>query len=121
MSPQKDRTSLVVQRLRFHAPNAGGLGLIPGGTRSCVCACVCACVCECVRACVLIARSCPTLCDPMNCIPPGSSIHGILQAKILEWVAIPFSRGCPPRDRICMKEEPLLSDPPEKLRSQMHN
>ena len=34
-----------------------------------------------------------TLCDPMDCSPPGSSIHGILQARILEWVAISFSRG----------------------------
>ena len=34
-----------------------------------------------------------TLCDPMDCSPPGSSVHGILQARILEWVAIPFSRG----------------------------
>ena len=34
------------------------------------------------------------LCDPMDCSPPGSSIHGILQARILEWVAILFSRGC---------------------------
>ena len=32
---------------------------------------------------------CPTLCDPMNCSPPGSSIHGVLQARILEWVAMP--------------------------------
>ena len=35
---------------------------------------------------------CLTLCDPMNCSSPGSSVHGILQARILEWVAIPFSR-----------------------------
>ena len=35
----------------------------------------------------------PTLCNPMDCSPPGSSVHGILQARILEWVAIPFSRG----------------------------
>ena len=34
-----------------------------------------------------------TLCDPMDCSPPGSSVHGILQAKILEWVAVSFSRG----------------------------
>ena len=40
-----------------------------------------------------LLQSCPTLCDPMNCSPPGSSVHGILQAKTLEWVAIPFSRG----------------------------
>ena len=39
------------------------------------------------------AQSCPTLCDPMDCSPPGSSVHGMLLARILEWVAIPFSRG----------------------------
>ena len=39
------------------------------------------------------AQSCLTLCDPMDCSPPGSSIHGILQARRLEWGAIPFSRG----------------------------
>ena len=38
-------------------------------------------------------QSCPTLCDPMDCSPPGSSAHGILQARILEWVAMPSSRG----------------------------
>ena len=42
---------------------------------------------------VLVTRSCPTLCDPMDCSLPGSSAHGISQARILEWVAIPFSRG----------------------------
>ena len=42
---------------------------------------------------VLVAQSCPTLCDPMNYSPLGSSVHGILQARVLEWVAIPFSRG----------------------------
>ena len=42
---------------------------------------------------VLVAQSCPTLCDPMDCSPPGSSVHGILQARILEWVAMPSSRG----------------------------
>ena len=42
---------------------------------------------------VLVLQTCPTLCDPMDCNPPGSSVHGILQARILEWVAIPFSRG----------------------------
>ena len=40
---------------------------------------------------VLVAQSCLILCDPMDCSPPGSSVHGILQARILEWVAIPFS------------------------------
>ena len=38
-------------------------------------------------------QSCPTVCDPMDCSLPGSAVHGILQAKILEWVAISFSRG----------------------------
>ena len=38
-----------------------------------------------------VAQSCPTLCDPMDCSPPGSSIHGIFQARVLEWGAIAFS------------------------------
>ena len=41
----------------------------------------------------LVAKLCPTLCHPMNCSTPGSSVHGILQARILEWVAVPFSKG----------------------------
>ena len=44
------------------------------------------CVCVCVQ-------SCPTLCDPMDFTLPGFSVHGILQARIMKWVAIPFSRG----------------------------
>ena len=49
--------------------------------------------------CLLDAQQRPTLCDPMDCSPPGSSVHGILQARIVEWVAIPFSRGSSqPRD-----------------------
>ena len=40
-----------------------------------------------------VAQSCPTLSSLMDCNPPGSSIHGIFQARILEWVAISFSRG----------------------------
>ena len=47
-----------------------------------------------------VAQSCPTLCDPMDCILPGSSVHGVLQIRILEWVAMPSSRGSSqPRDR----------------------
>ena len=42
---------------------------------------------------VLVAQLCPTLCDPMDCSRSGSSVQGTLQARILEWVAIPFSRG----------------------------
>ena len=48
---------------------------------------------------VLVAQLCLTLCDPMYYSPPGSPVHGILQARILEWVVIPFSRGfSQPRD-----------------------
>ena len=43
----------------------------------------------------LVAKSCQTLCDPMDCSPPGSSVHGTLQARPLEVVAIPFPRGLP--------------------------
>ena len=46
-----------------------------------------------VCACMLSPQSCLTLLDPMDCSPPGCSVHGILQARILEWVAIHFSRG----------------------------
>ena len=43
--------------------------------------------------CAKVLRSCPSLWDPMDCGPSGSSVHGILQARILEWVAKPSSRG----------------------------
>ena len=51
----------------------------------------------CVR---LVTHSCPTLCNPMDCSPSGSSVHGILQARLLEWIVFSFSRGLPsqPRD-----------------------
>ena len=41
-----------------------------------------------------VLQSCPTFCDPMDYSPKGSFVHGILQARILEWVAMPSSRGC---------------------------
>ena len=54
-------------------------------------------VCVCY---VLLVQSCPILCDPMDWSPPGSFVHGILQARILEWVAMPFSReSFQPRDQ----------------------
>ena len=54
------------------------------------------CVCS-------VTRSCLTLCDPMDCSPPASSVHEILQARILEWVAISSSRrSSRPRDRTCV-------------------
>ena len=48
---------------------------------------------------VSVRQPCPTLCDPMDGSPPGSSVHGILQARTLEWVATPFIGSSRPRDR----------------------
>ena len=49
---------------------------------------------------VKVTQLCPTFCDPVDSSPPGSSVHGICQARILEWVAVPFSRGSSqPKDR----------------------
>ena len=42
---------------------------------------------------VLVSQLCLTVCDPTDCSPPGSSVHGIFQARIVEWIAISFSRG----------------------------
>ena len=42
---------------------------------------------------VLVLQLCPILCNPINCSPPGSSVRGVLQVRILEWAVIPFSRG----------------------------
>ena len=44
-------------------------------------------------AAALLLQACPTLCDPMDCSLPGFSVHGILQARILEWISVPSSRG----------------------------
>ena len=54
-----------------------------------LCTSVSSSLCMCAKS----LQSCPTLCDPMDCSLPGSSVHGILQASILEWVAMPSSRG----------------------------
>ena len=68
--------------------------------------------------CVKSLQSCPTLCDPMDCSPPGSSVHGILQARLLEWVAIPFCRGSSPPSQqlnpsvLHWQADSLLSEPP---------
>ena len=59
---------------------------------------------------MLITQSCPTLWDPMDCNPSGSSAYGILQARILEWIAIPFSRGYSwPRDRTHISCSPCMA------------
>ena len=50
-----------------------------------------------------LLQLCPTFCDLMDCSPPSFSVHGILQARILEWVVMPFSRGSSqPRDQTCV-------------------
>ena len=58
---------------------------------------------------VLVAQSRLTLCNSMDCSPPGSSVHRIFQAAILEWVAIPFSRGSVLQG---LQAYSLLSEPP---------
>ena len=81
-------TSLVVQWLRLCTPNVGGPGSIPGQgikiphatTKSSYCCC-------------LVAKSCLTLWDPMDCSLPGSSVHGISQARILEWGCLFLLQG----------------------------
>ena len=61
--------------------------------RMCWSLCVCVCVCVCTLSHVQL------FCDPMDCSPPGSSAHGVFQARILEWVAISYSMGTSwPRD-----------------------
>ena len=65
----------------------------PQGKFHNVCACVYICVCVyVVCVCVLGTQLCPTLCDPIDGSLPGSSVHGVLQARTLEWVAISFSK-----------------------------
>ena len=82
------------------------------------------CVCVCVCVCVLAAQSCPTLCDPVDCSPPDSSVHGISQTGILEWVAISSSRGSSrPRDWTCISHVSCVAggffttEPPGKLKT----
>ena len=59
-----------------------------------------------------LLQSCPTLCNPMGCSPPGSSVHGVSQARILEWIAVPFSRvSSSPRDWTLVSWYMILSIP----------
>ena len=63
-----------------------------------------------VCVCAKLLQSCLTLCDPMDYSLPGFSVLGILQARILEWVAMPCSRGSSqPRDGTCVSLSPALS------------
>ena len=67
---------------------------------------------------MLVAQLCPTLRNPMDYSLPGSSVHGILQARILEWVAIPFSRDLPDPGiepgSAALSADSLPSEPPGK-------
>ena len=72
----------------------------------------------------LAAQSYLTLCDPMDCSLPGSSVHGILPARTLEWVTIPFSRGSS-KPKIepsspALQADSLPSEPAEKLLPVFH-
>ena len=66
----------------------------------------------------LVAQLCLTLCNSMDCSPPGSSVHGILQARILEWITIPFSRDLPnpgiKLESLALQADSLLSEPQRK-------
>ena len=67
-----------------------------------------------------VVQSCPTLCDPMHCSLPGSFIHGIFQARVLEWATISFCRGIFPTQGLnarssALQEDALPSEPPGKL------
>ena len=59
---------------------------------------------ECTCVCAKSLQSCLTLCDPIDCSPPWSSVHGLVQARILEWVAISSSRGIFPSQgsKLCL-------------------
>ena len=79
-----------------------------------------------IRVCMLVSQSRPALCNPMDYSPRGSSDHGISQARILEWVTIPFSRGSsPPVSRTWvppLQADSLYSEPPpEKLKAYIQN
>ena len=84
------------------------------GVRAGVCAgvCVLVCVLVCVCWCVC-AQSCLILCDPLDCSPPGSSVHAIFQTRIPEWVAISYSKGSS-QFSSCIGRQILITVPPEK-------
>ena len=77
--------------------------------------CVCVCVCV-LLSCV--QHSVVSNCDPVDCNPPGPTVHGILQTRILEWVAIPITRGSShpgiKPESPALKADSVLSEPPGK-------
>jgi len=69
-----------------------------------------------------VTQSCPTLCDPMDCSPPGSSVYGIIQARILEWVAMPSSReSSQPRNQTQVRSPTFQVDSLVTINSFMDN
>ena len=75
--------------------------------------------------CVLLAQLCLTLCSPTDCSPPAYSVHGMLQARILKYIAVSFSRGSSrSRDWTqspALQVDSLLSEPPRKLSKNSYN
>ena len=108
-----EKSSIQKGRLLFIPIKGFSLSLLE---RMCMCVCMYTCVCVCV--CVLLVQSYSTLCDFMNCYPPVSPVHGILQASILECVVIPFPRGSSnPRIEArspALQADSLSSEPPGK-------
>ena len=98
--------------LQPHTPLCSSL---PSGC-SCVVSLICCCCC-------LDAQSCLTLCDSMDCKQPGSSVHGITQARIMEWVVISFSGGSSrPSDETCIScKSPALQSKSLPIRHQASN
>ena len=78
--------SMGVMKLWSYTNNIQHFNIQPNCMAICPSVLYLLCVC-------LVAQSWLTLCNPIDCSPPGSSVHGILQARTLEWVAFPFSRG----------------------------
>ena len=97
-SPTKDQTCTLPSALEACSLNYWTYREVPEsthsrGTNSALKTTFILCTCS-------ITQSCPTVCDPMDCSLPGSSVHGISQARILEWVAISYPRGSSwPRDQ----------------------
>ena len=80
---QDHLANLSTSTLFFH------LKSVPRKVHPCVCVCACS-----------VGQSCPTLCDPTDCSPPGSSVHEISLGRILEWLAMPSSGGTFPSQRL---------------------
>ena len=97
--------SLIFFLLNPRRALSGSLSLVCSGDTMAFWAC---CFIKLLCVLCLVTQSCPTLCDPMDCNPPGFSVHGILQAGILESVAMPSSRGS------CLPRDSLPSEPPGK-------